>query len=104
MDFFGIGFPELLLILFIALMIFGPDKLPEIARALGRGMRKLRMITTELTREITDDFNKEIMGAKDGIREAGDEASLEIKNLSDAVKEDLELSRKEPVKENKPEK
>jgi len=36
---FGIGFPELLVILVVCLLIFGPGKLPEIGEALGKGIR-----------------------------------------------------------------
>jgi sec-independent protein translocase protein TatA len=36
---FGIGFPELLVILVICLVLFGPGKLPQIGEALGKGIR-----------------------------------------------------------------
>jgi sec-independent protein translocase protein TatA len=36
---FGLGFPELIVILVVALLIFGPGKLPEIGSALGQGLR-----------------------------------------------------------------
>jgi TatA/E family protein of Tat protein translocase len=36
---FGIGFPELLIILVVCLVVFGPGKLPEIGEALGKGIR-----------------------------------------------------------------
>ena len=39
---FGIGMPELLLILALALVVLGPKKLPEIARSLGRGLAELK--------------------------------------------------------------
>jgi sec-independent protein translocase protein TatA len=39
---FGIGAPELIVILVVALLIFGPGKLPEIGGALGRGIRDFR--------------------------------------------------------------
>jgi len=39
---FGIGFPELVVILVVALVIFGPGKLPEIGSALGHGIRDFR--------------------------------------------------------------
>lgn len=45
---FGIGMPELILILVIALIVLGPAKLPEIARTLGRGMREFRRATDDL--------------------------------------------------------
>ncbi len=57
MNFFGIGPMELILVLVIALIVFGPGKLPEIANTLGKSIRRLRMATTELTR----DFSKEIV-------------------------------------------
>jgi TatA/E family protein of Tat protein translocase len=48
---FGIGMPELLLILGVALIVLGPKKLPELARALGKGMAEFRRATDELRDE-----------------------------------------------------
>jgi Tat protein translocase TatB subunit len=48
---FGIGMPELLLILALALIVLGPKKLPELARALGKGMAELRRATDEIKDE-----------------------------------------------------
>ncbi len=45
---FGIGMPEMLLILAVALLVIGPQKLPEIAKALGRGMAEFKRATNEL--------------------------------------------------------
>jgi sec-independent protein translocase protein TatB len=49
---FGIGMPELLLILALALIVLGPKKLPELARALGKGMSEFRRATDELKDEL----------------------------------------------------
>ena len=49
---FGIGMPELLLILAVALIVLGPKKLPEIARALGRGLAEFRRTTDDVKREM----------------------------------------------------
>ena len=43
---FGIGIPELLLILVIALVCFGPKKLPEIGQACGKGLREFKDAVT----------------------------------------------------------
>ena len=55
---FGIGFWEIAFILIIALLIFGPGKLPEAARTIGKGLRWLRKASTELTTEISKELNE----------------------------------------------
>ena len=52
---FGIGFPELLLILAIALVVIGPKRLPDIARALGRGLSEFKKATDELKQTIHEE-------------------------------------------------
>jgi Tat protein translocase TatB subunit len=52
---FGIGFEELLLILVIALVVLGPDKLPDIARALGRAYAEFKRATDELKHTLDED-------------------------------------------------
>jgi TatA/E family protein of Tat protein translocase len=51
-DIFGIGPLELIVILILALLIFGPDRLPEIGAKLGKAMRGMRQATREFSREI----------------------------------------------------
>jgi len=57
MDFFGIGFGEVLLILILALIIWGPRRLPEIARTLGRAVRALRKSTYDFTSQVTKELD-----------------------------------------------
>ena len=52
MDFFGIGAGELILILIVALIIWGPGKLPQIARTLGNITRNLKKATSDFTSAI----------------------------------------------------
>ena len=49
---FGIGPTELLVILVVALLVLGPKRLPEIARALGRGLAEFRRATADVTTEL----------------------------------------------------
>lgn len=58
----NIGVPGLILILIIALVVFGPKKLPEIGRAVGQTLHEFKRSTKELTSEITEpveDIKKE---------------------------------------------
>lgn len=49
---FGIGMPEMLLILAIALIVIGPKKLPDLAKSLGRALREFKKATSELKESI----------------------------------------------------
>ncbi|SFT80910.1 sec-independent protein translocase protein TatA [Selenomonas sp. GACV-9] len=49
---FGIGVPELILILVVGLIVFGPGKLPEVARSLGKGIREFKKATNVLSQAI----------------------------------------------------
>ncbi len=75
-----IGGPELFVVILIVVLLFGADKLPEIARGLGKGMRQIKDATNDIKREINEsaknqgidtdfvqDINKEINEVKDNI-------------------------------------
>ena len=65
---FGIGMPELLLILAIALIVIGPKKLPDLAKSLGRTLREFKKATNEFkeTIQIDEDLT-DVKKAFDGI-------------------------------------
>ena len=81
---FGIGLPELLVIMAIALIVIGPKKLPDLARALGKGMAEFRKATQEIKdsldidedlQEMKKDLTDSISGIKNpmntGVWESG---------------------------------
>jgi len=75
----SIGLPELLLILAIALLVFGPKKLPEVGRSLGKAMREFRKTSEEIKEKFEEQINAE-----------------EFKNLDQDIKQDI----KKVVNEN----
>lgn len=74
MNVFGIGLPEMALIFILALLIFGPKKLPEIGRSLGKAIR----------------------GFQDASKEFEAEFKREAEQLEKVVKEPMEAKLEEP--------
>ena len=65
---FGIGMPEMLLILAIALIVIGPKKLPDLAKSLGRAFAEFRRATSELKESFEiDDELKEVKSTFDHV-------------------------------------
>lgn len=77
---FFISGPEIMIIMVLVVMLFGANKIPEIARGLGKGMRQIKDATNDIKKEINDsaqnqgvdtdlakDINKEINEVKDNL-------------------------------------
>jgi TatA/E family protein of Tat protein translocase len=54
---FGIGAQELAIILVVALLVFGPKRLPDLARTLGRGLAEFRRASSDLRKSVEMDFS-----------------------------------------------
>ena len=53
----NLGFPELLIIMVVVLLLFGAKRIPEIAGSMGKGIREFKKNINDATREITTDTN-----------------------------------------------
>ncbi len=72
---------EIAFILFIVLMVFGADKVPEIARGLGKGMRHIKDATNDIKSEITKSAEKQGLDI---------DITKDVKREIDKVKEDVD--------------
>ncbi|MBE9166830.1 TatA/E family twin arginine-targeting protein translocase [Pleurocapsales cyanobacterium LEGE 06147] len=63
MNIFGIGLPEMALIMVVALLVFGPKKLPEIGRSLGKAIRGFQ----EASKEFETEFKREAQQLEESI-------------------------------------
>jgi sec-independent protein translocase protein TatA len=80
---FGIGMPELIIILVIALIVIGPQKLPELARSLGKGLAEFKRATEDFKQNVSEEvraadekerITKEVATSETGEHEQGKEA------------------------------
>lgn len=80
--FLNIGTSEMMLIVFVALLLFGGKKLPELARGLGRGIREFKDASETIKRDISDQINnfEKDLDVKDAIVEDHEPKKLNENN------------------------
>jgi len=88
---FGIGGGELIFIIFIALMLFGSDKIPDIARTLGKGMAQLKNATNDIKSEIQKGVGV------DGMDTSFKDLTGTFTSEVDKVKESLDVNLSNPI-------
>ena len=64
MNIFGVGLPEMALIFVVALLVFGPKKLPEIGRSLGKAIRGFQ----EASKEFENEFKREVRQLEESVQ------------------------------------
>jgi TatA/E family protein of Tat protein translocase len=92
---FGIGLPELIIIMVIALIVIGPSKLPDLARALGKGMAEFRKATQEIKDSLNLDedvqeVKKDLVDSISGLDEPIDLPGLEEQEEKGAKYKDFD--------------
>jgi len=88
----NIGFPEMVLIFVVALLVFGPKRLPELGRSLGRGLSEFRRASSDLKNSIEREIDAaEIEQSIADTQKATEKAKSEIKqSIADTPKETVE--------------
>ncbi len=90
---FGVGIPELLVLFVVATFVFGPDKLPEFARQLGRMVRQVRKLSQQARDDIRSELGPEYADFE--LTDLDPRRAIR-KHIIDAWDEDDEPSRTKP--------
>lgn len=73
---FGIGMPELIIILVVALVVIGPKKLPDMAKSLGKGLTQFRKATEEIKDGLSEnEAYQDLQGLKNSFKDTLDEVN-----------------------------
>jgi sec-independent protein translocase protein TatA len=97
MQFGGIGVWEILLIVLIALILFGPRKLPELARAMGEALREFKRAASSVEESQKSSSQSERVEGKSSIRELAMSLGIDVSGKTD---EELLEEIKSRVKSN----
>ena len=93
---FGIGMPELVVILVIALIVLGPSRLPDVAKALGKALAEFKKATSD----ITDELQNVKRSLEQEVRNAERQATLQKtapRSTEVAAAGTAEASAKQPI-------
>jgi sec-independent protein translocase protein TatB len=90
---FGIGMPELILILAVALIVIGPKKLPDLARSLGKALNEFKSVTQDVRDSINADAKEIKPIEKNGPGRIGRHTGT---NISEKEAEAVSHTEKEP--------
>lgn len=90
---FGIGMPEMIIILVIALIVIGPRKLPELAKSLGKGLAEFKKASEDFQRNVQEEARK-----SDEKEVPPQQVSDDGENSVDSVDTSAKLAEAEPEK------
>jgi Tat protein translocase TatB subunit len=106
MEFFGIGLPELVVILVLTLIVVGPQRLPEVAAQIGRTIREFRRYSSGVTKELLDavqdlereyqDLRGELRAVSGEMRDKAESFGRDLTGVADEVRDKLQVEGPSP--------
>lgn len=92
--FLDISGGELLVIIIVVFLVFGPSKMPEIARQIGKAMNQMKKASNDISREFrnqTSEFRNEITSVQNQVKEEVNSVNREMNSTKESVKRNLDV-------------
>lgn len=98
---------ELLVIIIVVFLVFGPDKMPEIARKIGKAMNQMKKASNDISREFrnqTSDLTNEIASVQNKVKEEVNKVNREINSTKGSIMKNMDIdgSKSSPGQDDVP--
>jgi Tat protein translocase TatB subunit len=96
---FDIGMPEMIMIFIVALLVVGPKKLPEIAKALGKGLGELKKSFQDVKDSVQEEFKESTSEIRDAVTDVKRQIQAEAEDSGMAIQKTMEDAKEQVARE-----
>ena len=86
----NLGLPEMLIVFLLALLLFGPRKLPDIGRTIGRTLGEFRRASEDLKRSLEQEVDRERSGPLDQLQQDLRGAAQDLESVGRSLRDDID--------------
>ncbi|MFA4917801.1 MAG: Sec-independent protein translocase protein TatB [Thermodesulfovibrionales bacterium] len=96
---FDIGMPEMIMIFIVALLVVGPKKLPEIAKALGKGLGELKKSFQDVKDTVQEEFEESTSEIRDAVTDVKRQIQAEVEDSGKEIQKTMETVKEQIAQE-----
>ncbi len=96
---FDIGMPEMIMIFVVALLVIGPKNLPEVAKALGKGLGELKKSFQDVKDSVQEEFKESTSDIRDAVTDFKKQIETEVEASGKVIQKSVEDAKEQVSKE-----